>query len=70
MRARLNQRLKRLEDRVRLADEPEEYVIEFVGSEGEVVKTLVIRPGALASPISSHRQSNAFVHRWPGAVVP
>ena len=53
MRANLQQRLKRLEDRVKPTDEPEEFVIQFVGPDNEVVKTLVIRPGALASPISA-----------------
>jgi hypothetical protein len=51
MRANLHQR-QRLEARVQTADEPEEFVIEFVGPEKEIVKTLVIRPGTLASPIS------------------
>ena len=37
MRAALVQRLKRLEARVKPADEPEEFVIEFIGPEKEVV---------------------------------
>ena len=53
MIANIHQRLKRLEARVKPTDEPEEFVIEFIGTEREVVKTLVIRPGALASPISA-----------------
>ncbi len=55
MRANLSQRLKRLEARVKPTDEPEEFVIEFVGPGKEVVRTLVIRPGAPASPISPHQ---------------
>jgi hypothetical protein len=43
MRANLQQRLKRLEARVKPTDDPEEFVIEFVGSEKEVVRTLTIR---------------------------
>ena len=46
MRANLHRRLKRLEARVKPADEPEEFVIEFIGPGKEVVRTLVIRPGA------------------------
>jgi hypothetical protein len=45
MRANLQQRLKRLEGRVKMTDEPEEFVIEFVGPEKEVVRTLAIRRG-------------------------
>ena len=48
MRANLHQRLKRLEAQVKPADEPEEFVIEFIGPGKEVVRTLVIRPSALA----------------------
>jgi hypothetical protein len=59
MRARLNQRLKRLEERVRLADEPEEFIIEFVGSEREVVKTLVIRPGPAPPSALANRPTHA-----------
>ena len=55
MRANLVQRLKRLEACVKPADAPEEFVIEFVGPEGEVVRTLVIRPGAPAPPIRPHQ---------------
>jgi hypothetical protein len=54
MRANLSQRLKRLEDRVRPAEEPEEFVIEFVGSEKQIVKTLVIQLGAPAA-VSPYR---------------
>ena len=43
MRANLHQRLKRLEARVKPTDEPEEFVIEFIGPEKEVVRTLSIR---------------------------
>lgn len=55
MRINLHQRLKRFEDRFRPTDEPEEFVIEFVGPEKEVVSTLVIRPGAPASPACSYQ---------------
>jgi hypothetical protein len=55
MRANLHQRLKRLEGRIKPADEPEKFLIEFVGPEKEVVRTLVIRPGAPAVPIRSRR---------------
>jgi hypothetical protein len=54
MRARLNERLRRLEARVRPAEEPEEFVIEFVGSEKQIVKTLVIQLGAPAA-VSPYR---------------
>jgi hypothetical protein len=54
MRANLSQRLKRLEDRVRPAEEPEEFVIEFVGSEKQILKTLVIQLGAPAA-VSPYR---------------
>ena len=50
MRANLNQRLKRLEVRFQPTDEPEEFVIEFIGPEKEVVRTLVIRSGTPAPP--------------------
>jgi hypothetical protein len=53
MSVNLHQRLKRLEARVQTADEPEELVIEFAGPEREVVRTLVIRPGAPASQVSA-----------------
>ena len=58
MRANLHQRLKRLEARVKPPDEPEEFVIEFIGPEKEVVSTLVIRLGA-PRPISRHRPIQA-----------
>jgi hypothetical protein len=45
MRGNLDRRLKRLEAHVQTADEPEEFVIEFIGPEKEVVRTLLIRPG-------------------------
>jgi hypothetical protein len=53
MKASPNKRLKRLEAQVKPADEPEEFVIEFIGPEREIVRTLVVRPGALASPASA-----------------
>jgi hypothetical protein len=53
MRGNLARRLKRLEERIQPAEEQEEFVIEFVGPGKEVVKTLVIRPGALTSPTSA-----------------
>ena len=60
MRANLQQRLKRLEGRVKITDEPEEFVIEFVGPDKEIVRTLVFRPGAPASPSSpSNRAAQA-----------
>ena len=46
MRANLHQRLKRLEARVQPTDEAEEFVIEFIGPEKEVVSTLIIRGSA------------------------
>lgn len=56
MRANLNQRLKRLEARVKPADdEPEEFVIRFVGPDREVVRTVVFRLGAPVPPISPHQ---------------
>jgi hypothetical protein len=46
MIATLKRPVDQLEARVKPADEPEEFVIEFIGPEKEVVDTLVIRPGA------------------------
>jgi hypothetical protein len=43
MIANIHQRLKRLEARVKPTDEPEEFVIEFIGPEKEIVRTLIIR---------------------------
>jgi hypothetical protein len=58
-RANLQQRLKRLEARVKSADEPEEFVIEFVGADKEVVSTLVIQLGAPASPVGRNGSTQA-----------
>jgi len=50
MIATLKRRVDQLEARVKPADEPEEFVIEFIGPEKEVVSTVIIRPSAPASP--------------------
>jgi hypothetical protein len=42
MRSNLAQRLKRLEARVKPADETPELVIQFIGPAKEVVRTLII----------------------------
>jgi hypothetical protein len=57
----LHQRLKRLEARVELTDEPEEIVMRFVGPEKEVERMLVIRiqSGATVA-VSSGRPARGF----------
>jgi hypothetical protein len=46
MIATLKRRVDQLETGVKPADEPEEFVIEFVGPEKEVVRTLSIQGSA------------------------